>query len=420
MRDLWQILLVLPALSLGFGCDGAGSGTGSEYSLTVEPLSIDFGYVEPLAFSGARDVEFQNDGGSTVSVQSIILAGENADAFLISEQPASLPESLASRESLTLKISFTPPGTGIYEADLEVTTDADDGPIIVRLGGCSTDIDCVVDLGDDDDSVSDDDDDDAVSDDDDTVADDDDTVADDDDDDVVSDGGQVYTSPASLDMGTVAQNQNPVSDVLTLSNVGNGPLTVDSVELADGAWFSVQGYSGGTLQAGSAPVNLQVSFDPTGAPLGTITDELVIESDSETDSTLSVPITVTVDETCPPPCAGQLFVQGAVTVDVVLAQVEYVEVGPGSPTVTIENIGSGPLTLGAITEGGTFCPDQPDAAYVAGAPTQLQAGETADLEMSITGTTTEVINFGGVYAFTFGTVPEADLLTWGFENCSPM
>ena len=412
MRTLWSFLLLLPALVLGFGCDtGGGPGEG-EYSLTVDPTSIDFGYVEPFAFSSSRSVEFENEGSSDVRVESILLTGEGKDAFLISEQPASLPERLGSRDSIILKISFSPTEMGIYTAALEVTTDADDAAIIVPLGGCSTSVDCEVDLGDDDDAVADDDDDDAVSDDD-----DDDTVPDDDDG---AGDGQIYASPTSLDMGTVAQNQTPVNDVLTLSNVGDGPLTVDSVELADGSWFTVQGYSGGTLQAGSAPVNLQVSFDPTGAPIGAITDELVIESDSAAESTLSIPISVTVDEACPPPCSGQLFVHGAVTVDVLLAQIQYVEVGPGSPVVTIENTGSGPLTLGAVTEGGTACPDQPDAAYVTGAPTELGPGETADLELSIAGTTAEVINFGGVYAFTFGTVPEADLLTWGFENCSPI
>ena len=398
----FTLCLVLPA------CDDGSGGGGGDFPLLADPESVDFGYVDPLAISGAREIVLSNSGDTNVLVESIRLENSPDTPFSLIQVPAQLPVTVQSGATETISVNFAPIAADIYGDSILITTDADaDGPMSIHVGGCSTEPGCEGLVADDDDAV--DDDDDAVDDDDDAV---------DDDDDASPGDGDIEVSETEVDFGTVAQNQTPINEQIRLSNVGSGPLTISSVAITGNQGFVVQGYESGTLQPNSAEVNLQVSFDPAGANLGQLNDELVIESNDADEGTLVIPLSVYVDEDCGD-CVGVLDVQGAVPLSVILADILYVQISTGNPVVTVQNVGTGPLPFGSITEGGTICAEQPGLNYVSGAPTVLNPGETADLTFTASADSVEVINIGGTYAFTVGTVPATvDAITaWATSNC---
>jgi len=284
---------------------------------------------------------------------------------------------------------------------IEVVTDED--TLCIPLGGCSTGSDCVVEF--EDPPGDDDDDDDAT-----------------DDDDDVSGTPDINFNPGSINFGSVPQNQAAIGDVVTISNTGDGPLDIDSVTLSSStgheSYFGVAGFSSGTLQAGGAPINLNVTFDPYGAPEGPMSAEVTVISNDPDEGNISIPLSATVTEDCVG-CPPILDVAGGVSLDLLLAQITYVQVGTGTATVDISNIGEGPLQVDPISEGGSMCPDFGPISYVSGAPSSLSPGESATLTFSVGQTGLEVINLGSGDSFTIGTVA-ADfdsVFNWGIENC---
>jgi hypothetical protein len=283
---------------------------------------------------------------------------------------------------------------------VEVTTD--DDTILVALGGCSTGPDCVVEFedppGDDDDDASDDDDDDTTG------------------------TPDINFNPGSVNFGSVPQNQAAIGDVVIISNTGDGPLDIDSVTLSSStgheAYFGVAGFSGGTLQPSGAPINLNVTFDPYGAPEGSMSAEITVVSNDPDEGSVTIPLSVTVTEDCVG-CPAILQVGGSVALDLVLAQITYVQVGTGTATVDISNVGEGALQVDPITEGGTMCPDFAAISYVSGAPSSLAPGESATLTLSVGQAGIDVINLGSGDTFTVGTLA-ADVdsvLNLGLANC---
>ena len=211
---------------------------------------------------------------------------------------------------------------------------------------------------------------------------------------------------------------------MTISNTGDGALDIDSVTLNSStgheSFFGVAGFSTGTLQAGGAPINLNVTFDPYGAPEGAMSAEITVISNDPDEGNITIPLSATVTEDCVG-CPAILDVTGGVSLDLLLAQITYVQVGTGTATVDIANIGEGALQIDPITEGGSMCPDFGPISYVGGAgtPSSLAPGESATLSFSVGQAGLEVINLGSGDSFTIGTVA-ADfdsVFNWGIDNC---
>jgi hypothetical protein len=385
------------------------SGSGS--ALSASPEQVDFGYVPALQFSEEVTIDLVNNSSETVTVQEPRWKDDGADdAFELQLMPAVTPFSLGPDESETISAYFAPPAAGEFVAWIEVETDADpDGPLLIPVGGCSTDPDCVVEFVD-----PGDDDDDAVDDDDDVVDDDDD------DDDAVGDPD--ISVDSTLDFGSVAANQSPVGDVLQIQNVGGADLVVDSLDIsgADAGFFTMSGWGGGTIAPGGAPVNLNVSFDPYNATEGTKTATLAIESNDPDEGTVNVTLTANVTEDCMG-CPPELVIAGAQPVDLTLAQIYYLQVSPGTVEVSIQNTGTGALTVEPVSEGGQYCTDNPAFQLLSG-PSTVAAGNTETQTWSVGQEGLEVINFNGAYAFTMGTLaPDAIMMAvinGEVANCS--
>jgi len=393
-------LVVSVLFTLSLAACGEGIGPQQTSDLIADPSLVDFGYVSALQFSEEVVITLTNEGGQDVEIEAIRISEDGSEAFNLQLVPAQLPLRMSPNATESISIYFAPPSSAMFLGWVEVTTD--DDTILVALGGCSTGPDCVVEFedppGDDDDDASD-------------------------DDDATTGTPDINFNPGAVNFGNIPQNQAAVGDVVTVSNTGDGPLDIESVTLSsstgDDAYFSVAGFSSGTLQPNGAPINLNVTFDPYGAPEGTMNAEITVVSNDPDEGNVTIPLSVTVTEDCVG-CPAILQVAGSVPLDLLLAQITYVQVGTGTATVDISNIGEGALQVDPITEGGTMCPDFAPISYVSGAPSSLAPGESATLTFSVGQAGLDVINLGSGDTFTVGTLA-ADfdsVFNWGIENCS--
>jgi hypothetical protein len=371
--------------------------------LQADPSQVDFGYVSALQFSEEVGVTLTNVGDGDLLVQAIRISENSDNAFGLQLVPAQLPLHLGSGASELISVYFAPPSSDMFLGWVEILTGEDD--LLVPLGGCSTGSDCVVEFkdppGDDDD-----DDDDATDDDDDTLG-----------------TPDINFNPGSINFGSIPQNQMAIGDVITISNTGDGPLDIDSVTLSsstgDEAYFAVAGFSSGTLQPGGAPINLNVTFDPYGAPEGSMSAEVTVLSNDPDEGSITIPLSATVTEDCVG-CPAILQVAGSVALDLLVAQITYVQIGTGTATVDIANVGTGVLQVEPITEGGAMCPDFAPISYVSGAPSSLAPGESATLAFSVGQEGLDLINLGSGDSFTIGTLA-ADfdsVFNWSLANCN--
>ena len=394
------VLLTLGAAAIA-ACYVGPDPQGTD-SFHADPDAVNFGYVEPEDFSPFETVSLINGSNRDVEIQGIRLSDDSDTVFTLNEVPAQLPMTLGAGAAEDISVGFAPNVSGEFQGTIEVTTDGD--TVTVALGGCSSDPDCTVAVGDDDD---------------DDTGDDDDTVGDDDDDD--DDGAEdqdISVDPSSVNFGDVPQNQASAGDVVTISNVGGAPLLVNSVEVtgADASLFGVGGFSGGTLQPGGAPANLNISFNAAAATVGPKSANLVITSDDPDEPTVNIPMSANVVE----PCIGgaQLEVVGASETPNPLGSpptLYYVLLTPNVSTdVTLSNSGCDALGISAIADdSGTIVGPNADITITGQSPAlpwTLGPGETGTVTFQ-TGSVggCDVVNVNGAYGFTVGT--EADILS---------
>lgn len=99
----------------------------------------------------------------------------------------------------------------------------------------------------------------------------------------------ISVSPTSLDFGNVAVSSSR-NRTLTISNVGNAPLTVDSITSDNTAFTIVSPTFPQTIAAGSS-VNVTVRFSCTD--LGNQTGDLTVSSNDPDEGTVTVPVSGT-------------------------------------------------------------------------------------------------------------------------------
>lgn len=391
MSLIQRLAPVFVSALLVTGCTGGGGGQ-QQGEFHSDPESLNFGFTEVNAATDAAPLTLINEGDSDVEIQGLAFSEGAADVFLLFATITELPYVLEPGDDKEISVYFLPTSSGIFEGSLDLALGSEEDDVFsIPVGGCSTTPDCTVEVGDDDD--------------------DDDSVGDDDDDSVSGDG-DISVSPAAVNFGQVAMNQQP-SEVVVISNVGGGPLDVESVSLSgpDSALFSLGSFSGGTLQPNGAPVNLSLIFDASTASLGAKSATLVIESDDPDEGTLSVALTATVVEDCGA-CTPEITIIGATDLGDPLGSgtnVIYLQVTTGTIDVTVRNDGFGTANITQVTEGGQLIPDNPSIQYTSGAPLSLDSGEEGELHFAVGIEGCEVVNFDGAYAFTMGTIAGTDL-----------
>lgn len=141
MRSL-RVSPLLCALPFALGCiDTQLSAASTKFA--VNPELLDLGIVAAGGES-VGVVSVDSIGQGTLSVVSLTLQGNDAEAFVVDDSGTG--EKLPRGESLEVPITFRPSGLGAFESDLTVQTDANSGDesAVVHLRGIAAAPDLVV------------------------------------------------------------------------------------------------------------------------------------------------------------------------------------------------------------------------------------------------------------------------------------
>lgn len=106
------------------------AGTGVTQDIVALPGEVDFGAIEP-GRDATKRVAIANQGGASLTVESISLARDRAGVFRVLELPT-LPRSLSPGESLTVAIRFSAPA-GASGPDPSATPTPGSGPSLRAL-----------------------------------------------------------------------------------------------------------------------------------------------------------------------------------------------------------------------------------------------------------------------------------------------
>ena len=247
--------------------------------IDVQPNPFNYGSVL-VGDTASQVFTISNNGTADLTVSSITVGGADASMFRVSVSSGgspcgALPVILPPGGSCTVEVSLTPTREGSISAQLEVVSDDPDTPTFT-VNLTATGVTPVPDID---------------------------------------------VRPNPYDYGSVLVGDT-VSQVFTISNNGNGDLTVSSVTVggADASMFAVS-LSGRSSPCGSLPVvvppggscTVEVSLTPTRE--GSISAQLEVVSDDPDTPTFTVNLTATGIANNPPDdgngCPNQSKEQGA-------------------------------------------------------------------------------------------------------------
>ena len=210
--------------SLPIALSGAGASAGY---LTPSPSVISFGSV-PTGTTQKQSVTINNSGGSSVTVSQAAATGAG---FAVSG--LSSPVTLASGQSLSLTVAFTPAAAGTSSGTLVVASNASDSSLPIAISGTGTS----------------------------------------------ATAGQLTASPGSLSFGNVSVGSSS-SQNGALSAIGSS-VTVSSVS-SNNSQFAI----GGISLPITIPAGQSVPFNVTFSPLvtGTVSGSISIVSNASTSA----------------------------------------------------------------------------------------------------------------------------------------
>lgn len=106
---------------------------------TVNPVSVTFATVVVGATSPAQTVTLTNNGGTPLSITSILVTGLNAADF---SQSNTCGTSVAAGGSCTINATFSPSGSGMRTASVSISDNASNSPQNIPLSGIGADSAC--------------------------------------------------------------------------------------------------------------------------------------------------------------------------------------------------------------------------------------------------------------------------------------
>ena len=219
-----------------FTLSGSGAA-GATPALTLSTTSMNFGSLAVGASSTAQRVTVSNTGSAPLLFSGIALNGANAADFVLSTTCSTV---VAAGANCTLSITFKPSAAGSKAASLVFYANVAGVPQVALTG-------------------------------------------------VASGTPQAALNATALSFGSRAIGGITGSRYITLSNVGNAPLSITAVSLsgANAAEFSLSNSCGSSLAA-SASCALTISFNPRGLGLRRAT---LTVADNASASTLTVSLT---------------------------------------------------------------------------------------------------------------------------------
>ena len=284
-----------------------GNGISAVGTLVLTPASVDFGDVT-VGASQARTITLGNSGSGTVTVSEAQAVGS---AFSVSGIP--LPLVLVGGGSATFSVSFAPVAGGSVAGSVTVVSNASNAPSFLSLTGNG----------------------------------------------LVATGTLSFSS-TTLNFVDVVVGTG-ATQAVTLTNSGEGGVTITQADFADGADFSLGVLPLPLTLSSGQTTTFPVAFTP--ATVGAQSATLSLVSDAaNSPTTLSV-----TGNGVSPAESGQL------TVHPVLLDFGDVPVGNSlTQTVALTNSGSAALTIsGAVVSGGAY------SINGLSLPLSLAVGETA-------------------------------------------
>ncbi|HVO60700.1 MAG TPA: choice-of-anchor D domain-containing protein [Terriglobales bacterium] len=211
------------------------SGTGvSSGQLAAAPTALSFGNVQ-VGGSQTLTETITNFGATPVTVSALNVTGSGFSASGLS-----LPSTLASGQSASLTVLYSPTSAGSGNGSLAISSDAVDAVLSVPLSGTGVT------------------------------------------------PGQLAASPASLNFGNVATgSSSTVAE--TLTNMGDSAITISHLSTS-ASGFSFAGITPPITLSAKQSVTFNVSFAPT---LGGIINGDLVATSNASDPTLSVPLSGT-------------------------------------------------------------------------------------------------------------------------------
>jgi ribosomal protein L30E len=265
------------------------NGTGISAGITINPLSISFGEVN-VNSTKDTNIIILNNGSATLTISNVQFAGTDASLFTASN--AVTPIGIASGNSFSLNIRFSPNSSGSKSASLVITHNATGSPTIISLDGIG-----------------------------------------------ISPGFAV--SPTSLSFGDVNVNESKEL-TMTILNNGSSTLTITNLKISgtDATQFVTVGATTPiTITAGNNYA-LKIKFTPTSAGLKSASLEL---THNAAINTSSVSLSGTGVALSP-----NISVN---TTSIIFGPVMLNE--SKDTNLTIANTGNGVLTISSFTIAGT-------------------------------------------------------------------
>ncbi len=211
------------------------SGTGiTAGALGSNPSSLSFGSVQ-VATKRTLSETVTNNGGSSVIISQVAISGTG-----FSVSGVSTPVTLASGQTATFSVSFTPSSAGVASGNLTVTSNASNPTLTIPLSGTGIT------------------------------------------------AGVLGSNPSNLSFGSVqVGNNQSLSE--TVTNTGGSSVTISQVA-ASGTGFSVSGISSPVTLTSGQSATFSVSFTPSSA--GAASGNVTITSNAS-NPTLTIPLSGT-------------------------------------------------------------------------------------------------------------------------------
>ena len=321
------------------------SGTGVEAGVSFSPASLNFNNVI-VGQTSTQNVTLTNNGNTNLVITAATVSGTG-----FGMSGLSLPATIAPNQSTTLSMQFAPTSTVGASGSVLFADNAAGGSQVFTMTGSA-----------------------------------------------VAAGSTLGANPGSFNFNSVVVGSSS-TETITLTNLGNATLTINSVTAA-GAGFSATGISAGQTIAAGSTASFTVGFAPTAS--GNVSGSITIDS-TATNSPLVISL------------AGN-GTQAALTANP--SSINFGSILDGATAtvnVTLTNSGTASLHINAATTSGagfsmstlaaqTLTPGQTASFSVSFAPTT--AG-TLSGSVSITSTAPGsplVLGLSGI-----GTAPEAQL-----------
>lgn len=311
-------------ITIALSGSGAGAPTTAPVA-AITPTSLTLASTAIGNTSAAQSVTVSNTGTASLSLSAITLS--NPADYIISGGTCAAPGSVAAGANCTVSVAFKPStgAAGARSGTLSLTHNAAGSPGSVTLTGTAT-----------------------------------------------AALAPVASQTASLSYGSLNVGTAGSAQTVTLSNSGNAALTLGTLSISSGTEFSISGgtcAAGGSVAAG-ASCTVSVGFTPSAA--GARSANLAVTHNAaggqSTTSLSGTGVALT-------PVIG--------VSPTTLSFTQLVSTTSTAQSVNLSNIGTGPLTLSALTLSGTGSSD-----YTRGGTctsiTVLAAGASCTLTFTLT------------------------------------